>query len=246
VNCRFDLDALILKNARNVLLINPNASEATTHMMVRLAQDAALPDTRVHGRTASRGPAMIVNEAELGAAAAEVEQVWRAAADGPAWDGVIVSAFGDPGIERVRRAAQLPVVGICEASMREAARGGRRFGIATVTPELVDSIAACARELGLQARYTGTRLTAGDPRVLAADPRALEDALAVAVRQCIALDGAQAVVIGGGPLGQAAVGLAPRFEVPVIAPISAAMRRLDALLREWAPAAHDTDTLSSR
>jgi Asp/Glu/hydantoin racemase len=34
------------------------------------------------------------------------------------------------------------------------------------------------------------------------------------------------VIIGGGPLGQAAVGLAPRFKIPVIAPISTAVEQL--------------------
>jgi len=86
------------------------------------------------------------------------------------------------------------------------------------------------RALGLLGLYAGTRLTQGDPRELAAEPQALEDALARAVQRCIDEDGAQAVIIGGGPLGQAALALAPRFGVPVIAPISAAMRQLCARL----------------
>jgi len=57
-----------------------------------------------------------------------------------------------------------------------------------------------------------------------------------AVRACLA-DGAQAVIIGGGPLGQAAVRLAQRFDVPIIAPISAAMRRLSACIAAAAAAA---------
>ncbi|MES1265323.1 MAG: aspartate/glutamate racemase family protein, partial [Variovorax sp.] len=83
-----------------------------------------------------------------------------------------------------------------------------------------------ARALGLLAVYTGIRLTDGDPRQLAADPQALEEALARAVQRSIDDDGAEAVIIGGGPLGQAAIGLQGRFAVPVIAPIPAAMRLL--------------------
>jgi len=52
------------------------------------------------------------------------------------------------------------------------------------------------------------------------------EALAEAVRQSIRCDGAQAVIIGGGPLGQAAIALASRFTTPIIAPIPAAVRRL--------------------
>lgn len=209
---------------RNILLINPNTSQATTSMMVRIAASELPKDVQVTGVSAKLGPSMIVNEAELNAASLEVDRIWRDA--GSAWDGVIVSAFGDPGVELVRRTSRGPVVGICEASMIEAAQGSRRFGVATVTPELARAIDRHALMLGLGAQYTGIRLTPGDPRALAADPEALEKALAGAVLRCIDEDGAQAVIIGGGPLGQAARGLAGRFGVPVIAPISAAVRSL--------------------
>ncbi|MDM0114149.1 aspartate/glutamate racemase family protein [Variovorax sp. J22R133] len=216
---------------RDILLINPNSSEATTTMMVRIAT-AELPPVdgfRVTGLTALRGPSMIVNEAELSAAGLEVERSWRDA--GTAWDGIIISAFGDPGIERVRRLSPVPVVGICEASMLEAAHGSRRFGVATVTPDLAAAIDGRAAELGLSAHYSGIRLTEGDPRALAADPAALDEALAAAVQKCIDEDGAQAVIIGGGPLGQAAMNLSGRFgSVALIAPIPAAVRRLRMLM----------------
>lgn len=209
---------------QEILLINPNSSSASTAMMVKIANGEAPAGCRVTGITAAGGPAMIVNEDELDAAATEVLKAWRSS--GGPWDGVIVSAFGDPGLELLRREAGVPVVGIAEASMLAASEGGRRFGIATVTPELVSPIDGRAAALGLRGLYTGIRLTQGDPRALAADAQALEEALAQAVQCCIDEDGAQAVIIGGGPLGQAALALAPRFDVPVIAPISAAMRLL--------------------
>lgn len=207
-----------------LLLINPNTSEATTRMMAGIARQSLPPGWSVEAVTAAEGPPMIVDEAELQAAALQVQRCWQRVG-GPAWSGVIVSAFGDPGLQALRAATPLPVAGLCEASMREAAAGGRRFGIATVTPQLAGVIDASAQALGLAAQYTGIRLTEAEPRALAAEPQALVEALAGAVQRCID-DGAQAVVIGGGPLGQAALQLAPRFAVPVIAPIEAAVRSL--------------------
>lgn len=209
---------------RHILLINPNSSVATTRMMVAIAAAELPQGFSVSGVTARSGPGMIVNGIELAASVPEVERNWQEF--GRDSVGVIVSAFGDPGTERLRATSKVPVAGICEASMLEAAQGGRRFGVATVTPDLAEAIDAKARQLGLANLYTGIRLTAGDPRVLSADPQALEEALAQAVRECVGLDGAQAVVIGGGPLGQAAIALARRFTVPVIAPIPAAVRNL--------------------
>jgi allantoin racemase len=140
--------------------------------------------------------------------------------------GIIIGAFGDPGLAALREQVNIPVVGIAEASMLEAAEGGRRFGVATTTPALVEVIAARARTLGLAELYCGIRLTPGEALALVADPAALIEALAEAVRQSIAQDGAEAVIIGGGPLGLAAIVLAPRFATPIIAPIPAAMQRL--------------------
>jgi allantoin racemase len=215
---------------REILLINPNASLASTDMMVKTA-GLALPAAAgfaIRGRTALQGPQMIVTAAELQAAGLEVQQTWQRA--GAHWAGIIVSAFGDPGIAALRRSAAVPVVGICEASLLEAAQGGRRFGIATVTPELAAPIQHKVDELGLGALYTGIRLTPGGPRQLVAEPAALERELALAVSQCIETDGAQAVVIGGGPLAQAAERLQARWAVPIVEPIPAAVRQLLGLL----------------
>ncbi|MDR2298421.1 MAG: aspartate/glutamate racemase family protein [Comamonas sp.] len=220
---------------QNILVINPNSSQATTTMMVDIAAEEAPAGVAVSGLTAQRAPLMIVNQQELDASALEVEAAWReVAADD--WSGVIISAFGDPALEAVRRSTALPVVGICESSMLEAAQGGKRFAVATVTPDLADAINGKARDLGLAGLFTGIRLTEGDPRGLTADPQALEAALAQVVRRCIEDDGAEAVIIGGGPLGQVALQLAPQFGVPIIAPISAAVRRLVRLM-EAAPTA---------
>lgn len=121
--------------------------------------------------------------------------------------------------------------------MIEASRGGRRFGVATSTPDLTDAIAGRARDLGLAHLYTGIRCTPGDPIAVAGDERLLRQSLGEAVRECIDLDGAEAVIIGGGPLGQAAEQLQPLFETPVIAPIPCAIERLIGLLPQRAEVA---------
>jgi allantoin racemase len=69
-------------------------------------------------------------------------------------------------------------------------------------------------------------LTEGDPVALATDPDRLVAALAAAARACIDDDGAQAIIIGGGPLAQAADQLQGRIAVPIIRPIAAAVAHL--------------------
>jgi Asp/Glu/hydantoin racemase len=207
-----------------ILLINPNSSAATTGMMVSIAAHCAAGRVEVIGATATRAPAMITDGSALAAAVDEVIEIGlRAVGE---YSAIIIAAFGDPGLAQLRSRVAIPVVGLCESAMTEASVGERRFGVATVTPELVEAIDGSAAALGLRSCYAGVRLTHGDPLILAADPALLVERLADAVTGCIELDGARAVIIGGGPLGQAAIALAPRFTIPVIAPIPAAMRQL--------------------
>jgi len=214
-----------------VLLINPNSSTETTEMMVRMAQDEAPAGITVIGRTAGSGPLMIVDAQELCAAGLEVERIWRhESLQGDAGVGVVIAGFGDPGLSRLRELTLQPVTGICEASMLEAAASGRRFGIVTVTPRLVPIIDAVADRLALRHLYTGVRLTVDEPRGLTRDAERLEAQLAVAIDDCIQKDGAQTVIIGGGPLSTVAQRLAARSAVPILVPIRAAMRQVAARL----------------
>ena len=212
-----------------VLLINPNTSEASTAMMHRLAR-ATLPEAfALQSETATRGAPMITSSEELAVSVQEVVAIGRRrAADVAA---IVIAAFGNPGLETLRHDVAVPVFGIGEASMREAARAGRRFGVATTTPGLEASITAAVAALGLAACFSGCRIPSGDPLKLASNPGLQDAYLAQAVEACIHQDGAEAVVIGGGPLAQSAERLGPRFAIPVISPVAAAMRAVAATLR---------------
>jgi hypothetical protein len=70
---------------------------------------------------------------------------------------------------------------------------------------------------------------------LTANPSHSEEALSKAVAQCFEDDHVDVVIIGVGPLGQAAIGLARSFNENVIAPIPAAVRRLVAMMHGMPP-----------
>jgi len=215
-------------SARRILLINPNSNAATTATMVAIARSMAGEDFDIVGATATRAPQMIVSADALEAAALEVEEIARAHQN--SCEGIIVSAFGDPGLAAIKATMTLPAIGIGEASMLVAAEGGRRFGIATTTPLLKAKIDALAGALGFRSRYTGSRFAEGDPQELMRDPARLRTALAGAVEACIVQDSAEAVIIGGGPLSEAGRDLQSMFAVPVIAPIPAAVARIIRLM----------------
>ena len=212
----------------HVVLINPNTNRATTERMVEIARAAAGGRFTIGGRTATHGVGLITNEKELAAATLAVRAL---AAKLPAnCDGIILSAFGDPGLAELRRRTRIPIAGIGEAGLLAAADGGRRFAIATTTPGLRSSIETMIADLGLSDRYVGTEITEGSPAELTADHQRLETALAAAITRAID-GGAQAVVIGGGPLAVVARRLAGRFPVPIIESIPEAVRWLERAIR---------------
>lgn len=210
-----------------IALVNPNTSDATTAAMVEIAAEA-VPEADIIGVTAPFGASMITDEVQLARGAEAVVSLDPAVFDSCA--GVIVAAFGDPGLEGLREKLSFPVTGIAEAGMATAAQGGRRFSVVTTTPDLVEAIERRAARYGLGAQLVSVRLTEGPLAETMADPALLVERLGAAIEKAVAEDGAEAIVIGGGPLAVAARTLASRVTVPLIEPVPEAARKLLTLL----------------
>lgn len=196
-------------------LINPNTDVAVTMMMCDIA--ARCGKAEITGFTAPFGAPLITDEAALSIAA---EAVRCLASRLEGYDGVIVAAFGDPGLAELRARLSIPVTGIAEAAMRAAAKGGRRFAVATTTQDLRASITAAGEAYG---NFAGVWITPGDPADLTADRARLFPALRAACEAAITEGDARAIIIGGGPLAEAAEVLRSGIGVPLIAPVPEAV-----------------------
>lgn len=206
-----------------IALLNPNTRTLTTELMLACARRVAPPGVLIEGRTAPRGCSMITHQADLDHAAEVVAEYGvEVAAQG--FDAIIVAGFGDPGLQRLRQQITMPVTGLAEAGIGEAAQGGRRFSIVTVTPELEASLRAAALHYGGDGVLASVRFTRGGLSEVMQTPAALQSALHEACVVAMADDGAQAIVIGGGPLAQAAAAIAAQLKIPVIDPVAAAVR----------------------
>lgn len=207
-------------------VVNPNTSTAVTALMVARARAVVPIGMKIDGMTAPAGVALITDRSGLTFAASEVVSMQPQFTG----QGVIVAAFGDPGVDYLRAALKIPVIGIGEAAMRAAAAGGRRFSIVTTTPKLRPDIRARAISCGVADRLASIRITGQDPVALTNDPVQLEAALQDLVDRCIANDGAEAVIIGGGPLAAAASAIARRTPIEIIEPVPAAVAWMAARL----------------
>ena len=215
----------------SIALINPNTNARTTEAMVGIARDAAqhlapLASITVTGHTAGTGVGMIVDMTALEHANGPVASILEQLASGEDRrpDAVIVSAYGDPGLEQAGDFFPGRAFGIGTESMRAASAGGRRFAVATTTPGLKAGIDAIADRLGLATLYCGTFVTKTGPLELAADPERQQAELYEAVQTAIQSGGAEVVIIGGGPLASAARELAKRADCQLIEPIPEAVR----------------------
>lgn len=202
-------------------VLNPNTNAATTAHMVAIVRALAPAGVDVEGHSMSLGPAIVTDEAALAAAARQIETVGRTLAlDGVS--GILIAGFGDPGLGALRGALSIPVTGIAEAGMAEAAARGR-FSIITTTPDLERSILSLVDAYGYRGMLASLRITPGIAERVMADPEGLPRALIALARDCAA-DGAASVLIGGGPLARAARAVSDGIDLPVIEPVAAGAR----------------------
>lgn len=210
-----------------IVLINPNSNAKTTESMTEIAAKETEGIAKVEGKSNEGVPPLLTTPQDLQDAIPGVVKIGVEAAKDDRVAAIIIAAFGDPALEELRAEVDVPVFGIREEAFHEAARGGRPFGIATTTPDpgLLESFRQTAAALGYKDLFRGTRATPGDPnKLMQASPEELDAALAEAVRTSVEEDGAQAVIIGGGPLTASALRLQPQFDIPLVVPVIAAAR----------------------
>lgn len=217
------MDSGPLMRPYRIALLNPNTSLRSTGLMMASALAVAPVGVHIEGRTVSVGQDFIADEAALQRAArAVLASAPALVAEG--FDAIIVAGFGDPGVAELRECLTLPVTGLGEAGIAEAARGGLRYAIVTVTPGLHESLVAAAHAQAPPAQFTGVRYTRDNMDALMRGPEQLQQALLQACREAVDQDGACAIVIGGGPLAHAAQDIAEQLQLRVVDPVCAAVR----------------------
>ncbi len=206
-----------------LLVANPNTSVAITARLVAVAGRVAGDRAEIRGATAPFGAPALESEADLRQAARAVDAMVLAHPD---VDGVLVAAFGDPGLDSARGLTARPVEGLGEAGLRMAAEKGRRFAILTLGPALGPGIRARVERLGLAGQFAGLDFLSCGVLELAADPGRHVPEILARARACVQGLGAEAVLLAGAPFAGLAADLEPRADVPLVDGLTAGIRRL--------------------
>lgn len=204
-----------------ILLVNPNTSVQVTERLAAEARRAAAGRADIRAVTAPRGVPGIQTLQELAAAGSVVTDIVREHNDCAA---AIVAAFGDPGLDDARAAVTFPVVGLAESGMLVAGARGRRFAIVTVGEAMRPAVEAKLESLGLSSQVLQLHFLTHSVLDVVRHRDALMDGVVNAVNGC-AREGAETVLIGGGPFVGLAHIIALRCDVPVIDGMQAAVSR---------------------
>lgn len=211
-----------------ILLVNPNTSADMTERMLAAAEAVAAPGTRLAPLTAPRGVPYIATRAEAqigGAVALEMLAEHHAGADA-----AILAAFGDPGLFGARELFDFPVVGMAEGAMLAALMLGRRFALVTFARALGPWFEDCVAMHGLTGRCAGVRMLDAPLRSVGAVAEEKEDLLVDLARRAVEENEADVVILAGAPLAGLAGRVAERIPVPVVDPITAALKMAEALV----------------
>lgn len=190
-----------------ILLVNGNSRVELTGRMDGLARQSLGDAARIESMTIAAAPPFISNRTEATHAAGAILAAVHnriAKTDAPRPDVVMLACFGEPGLQPLRETLPVPVTGMVEASVHTALQLGRRVSILTSGRNWPAQIADLLEIYGQSSRVL--RITAVPDDALSDDENHWRSALADAVAQDVAEGGADAIILGGGPLaGRAAM-----------------------------------------
>ncbi|MBR0684189.1 Asp/Glu/hydantoin racemase [Roseomonas eburnea] len=210
-----------------VLVVNSNTTASVTERIGAAARAAASPGTEIMAVSVPFGLPLIVTRADWLAAGPATLAALAAHRGG--YDAAVIACFGDPGLDAAKELIDVPVLGISEAAFHAACMLGRRFGVVSFTAALRPMFEECLAHHGLAARCAGFRMGpafSGDPGTVAEDRL---DLLAALCAESADRDGAEAIILAGGPLAGIAPALQPRVAVPLVDGTQAAVRLAEAM-----------------
>lgn len=215
-----------------LLVINPNISDDVTSLIESEALRSAAPGTQLEVRTASHGVEYIETRFESLIAAGAVAEIIAEYSKGgeEAVDGVVVAAFGDPGLPALKELSDVPVIGITEAALCAAALQGHRFSIIAISERIKPWYRDCVERFGLTGRLASIRSINESLNSIGSVQQDFKKTLLALSRQSIAEDGADVIILAGAPLAGLARELRGQIPVPVVDGISAGIRMAEAVV----------------
>lgn len=212
-----------------IRVINPNTSEQMTREIGEAALKCARADTEISTVCPQFGPESIESAYDkYMAVPGLLQEVNKAVKDD--CDGIVVACFGDPALDAARELADIPVIGICEASVFMAGILGRRFSVLTVLGGAESPLREQIERYGLGKRCASIR--AKDVGVLnfAENKEQEMPGLIDLSEKIVEEDRAEAIILGCAGMSGVDSEMEKALGIPVIDPVVAAVKLLEAII----------------
>jgi allantoin racemase len=215
---------------RRILVINPNTAKETAELMEEQCRKIAFPGTHVDATyikaTDTFSSYKVFSYVDLAPCTLEsIKIAWKARHD---YDGIIVAGFSDVGVDAMKEMLDIPVLGIAEAAYHVAALLGHRFAVLTGTTKWTPPKHDYVKSVGVESKAVSFRSYSewNENDSFESLRAKLIDVAQKAIRE----DGAEVVILGGGPL----VGYGKEIEkdlgIPVIDPTLAAFKMMEGFI----------------
>ena len=210
-----------------LLVVNPNTTASMTAKIGAAACAVARADTEIIAVNPETGPASIQGYLDI---AKCMHGLLHEVARHPEIDAVLVACFDDTGVDAIRCLVDVPVLGIGEAAYHAASLISTRFSVITTLSRSVPGLQANLERYGLIKKCVGIRAT--DIPVLKleeGDPSTI-DKIRDEIRQAMADDKAEVVVLGCAGMADLMHALSDEFGIPVIDGVASGVVLAEALV----------------
>jgi len=210
-----------------ILVINPNTTRSMTDKIAIAARAVARADTEIVATSSQDGPASIQGFLDV---ATCIPGLLDGVSRHPDVDAIVVACFDDTGVDAVRTLVSVPVLGIGEAAYHAASMIANKFSVITTLSRSIPGIENNLMRYGLAQKCARVRAT--DIPVLKleeGDPATLFK-IKSEIRESIAQDNAEAIVLGCAGMADLMAKLSEEFGLPVIDGVAAGVTFAEALV----------------
>lgn len=197
-----------------ILVINPNTTQEMTDDIARVARAAASPGTEIDCVSPPAGPRSI--EGFTDEVLASYHTVDMVAGTKGQYDAYVIACYGDPALAACREVADVPVIGIAEASFHIGSLVAFKWSIVSVLPRVKPLLEELVHRNGMDLRCASIRCTPLTVLEIEEDIDRAKQMMTEEAKKAVHEDGAEAILLGCAGLGPLDKSMQEELGVPVL------------------------------
>lgn len=210
-----------------ILVINPNTTQEMTDDIGRVARAAASPGTEIDFLSPPAGPRSIEGFTDEVLAAYHTVDV--VAGTKGKYDGYVIACYGDPALAACREVADVPVVGIAEATFHMASLVAFKWSIVSVLPRVEPLLEELVHRNGMELKCASIRCTPLTVLEIEEDIDRAKQMMIEEGKKAVEEDGAEAILLGCAGLGPLDKAMQRELNVPVFDGTACAVKLVEDL-----------------